>query len=181
MKFIPTDLSGVIVIEPRVFEDARGFFFESYQKALFAEHGIGVEFLQDNHTLSAKGVLRGLHFQIAPKAQAKLVRVVSGKAFDVVVDVRRDSKTFGRSMSMVLSAGNRKMLYIPAGFAHGYCALEDGTEFLYKASDFYSPQHERGIRWDDPALGIPWPKLDRPYTLSDKDRHYPLLEDLEAH
>ncbi|MBI3315770.1 MAG: dTDP-4-dehydrorhamnose 3,5-epimerase [Candidatus Omnitrophica bacterium] len=181
MKFIKTSIPGVIVIEPKFYEDARGFFFESYQKEVFAKHGIATEFVQDNHTLSAKGVLRGLHFQIPPRAQAKLVRVIKGEAFDVVVDVRRGSKTFGRFVTLGLSSENKKMVYVPVGFAHGYCALKDGTEFLYKTSDLYSPEHERGLAWDDPALGIPWPKLDTGYLLSDKDRQYPTLKNLEVH
>ena len=175
MKFIETALPGVILIEPTVFQDERGFFFENYHKELFFKNGIREEFVQDNHSRSAKGVLRGLHYQTNPKAQAKLIRVVKGEAFDVAVDIRKGSKTFGKCVSHVLSAENKKMLYIPAGFAHGFCALEAGTEFLYKVSSVYSAAHERGILWNDPALAIPWPKLDAPYLLSEKDRKNPPL------
>ncbi len=166
-----------MIVEPRVFEDPRGFFFESYQKALFAEHHLPAEFVQDNHSFSKKGILRGLHFQTEPKAQAKLMRVVRGAIFDVAVDIRENSPTFGRHVSAVLSAENKKMLYIPAGFAHGFLALDD-AEVLYKASNVYSLQHERGILWNDPGLGIQWPKLDTPYLLSEKDQKYPTFREI---
>ena len=177
MKFNQTQIPNVIVIEPEVFDDLRGFFFEFYSKELFAKNDIHDDFVQDNHSASAKGVLRGMHFQIPPKAQAKLVKVIKGSAFDVVVDIRKNSKTFGKFVSHVLSAENKKMLYVPAGFAHGFCSLEDGTEFLYKVSDFYSAKHERGIVWNDPTIAIPWPKIDSGYILSEKDRKYPLLKE----
>lgn len=176
MKFTPTEIPGVILIEPQVFGDARGFFFESYHRGLFAENGIRVDFVQDNESHSAKGVLRGLHYQIAPREQAKLVRVTAGKAFDVVVDIRKGSPTYGRAVSQILSAENKKMVFAPAGFAHGFCALEDGTEFLYKVTDFYDPALERGIVWNDPTLAIPWPRLDVPYLISDKDKKHPPLK-----
>ena len=175
MKFISTPLEGVLVIEQVVFSDARGSFCETYSAEPFHANGVADIFVQDNHSISAKGVLRGLHYQIEPKAQAKLVRVVQGEAFDVVVDIRPGSKTFGRFVAEVLSAANRKMLYVPKGFAHGFLALTDGTELLYKVSDYYSPSHERGILWNDPAVGIPWPKLVGGALLSDKDKKYPLL------
>jgi dTDP-4-dehydrorhamnose 3,5-epimerase len=178
MNFIKTDIDGVIVIEPEVFRDTRGFFFESYRKKLFAANGIKDDFVQDNVSSSAQGVLRGLHYQIAPRAQAKLMRVLRGSVFDVVVDIRPRSKTFGKFFSIMLSADNKKMLYIPKGFAHGFCVMEAGTEFLYKVSDYYSPEHERGILWSDPALAIPWPKLDCALILSDKDKKYPFLNSL---
>ncbi len=178
MKFIPAQIPDVVLIEPRVHEDRRGFFLEFYNKDLFQKNGIGVHFVQDNHSTSEKGVVRGLHFQIAPRMQAKLVKVIRGSAFDVVVDIRKGSPTFGKYVSHILSAENKKMLYVPAGFAHGFCALEDGTEFLYKVSDFYSARHERGIIWNDPAIAIPWPKLDVDTVLSEKDKHYPRLKDL---
>ncbi len=178
MKFTPSAIPDVLIIEPRVFSDERGFFFENYSKELFAKNGIRVEFVQDNHSRSSKGVLRGLHYQGAPKAQAKLVRVIKGEAFDVVVDIRKDSKTFGRIVSDILSEENKKMLFIPPGFAHGFCALKEGTEFVYKVSELYSPEHERGILWNDPALAIPWPKLDTGYLLSEKDKRYPTLKEL---
>lgn len=177
MKFTPTKLSGVLIIQPRVFEDERGFFLEEYRKDIFAQNGIEVDFVQDNHALSKKGSLRGLHYQAAPKAQAKLVRVMRGKVFDVVVDVRPGSKTFGQHVTQVLDADAKTILFVPAGFAHGYLTLSDEAEFLYKTSDFYSPAHERGIRWDDPGIRIDWPKLDRPYTLSAKDKALPSLQE----
>jgi len=176
MNFIHTDIDGVIVIEPKVFKDTRGFFYESYHKKLFAANGIKDSFVQDNLSSSARGVLRGLHYQTAPRAQAKLVRVLQGAVYDVAVDIRPRSDTFGKFFAITLSAENSKMLYIPEGFAHGFCALEEGTEFLYKVSDYYSPEHERGILWSDPGLAIPWPKLDIPFILSEKDQKYPLLK-----
>ena len=179
MKFTPTDIPDVVLVEPGVFQDKRGFFFESYRRDLFLKHGIRADFVQDNHSLSKKGALRGLHTQIAPKEQAKLVRVVRGEVFDVVVDIRPGSKSFGRHVSQVLSAANKKMLFVPAGFAHGYLTLSDEAEFLYKVSELYSPAHERGLRWDDAALGIEWPKLDAPYLLSEKDKTFPGLKEFK--
>ena len=175
VNFIKTSIEGVIVVEPKVYDDPRGFFYESYRKKLFVQNGIKDNFVQDNVSASAKGVLRGLHYQIAPRAQAKLMRVLRGSVYDAVVDIRPRSKTFGKFFSITLSAENKKMLYIPKGFAHGFCVLEEGTEFMYKVSDYYSPEHERGILWSDPALSIPWPKLDRAFILSDKDKKYPNL------
>jgi len=169
----------VIIIKPKVLSDSRGFFYESYRKKLFVQNGITDDFVQDNVSSSVKGVLRGLHYQIAPRAQAKLMRVLRGSVYDVVVDIRPRSKTFGKFFSIILSAENRKMLYIPKGFAHGFCVLEEGTEFLYKVSDYYSPEHERGILWSDPGLSIPWPGIDRAFILSEKDRKYPTLKDLK--
>ncbi|PIQ87338.1 MAG: dTDP-4-dehydrorhamnose 3,5-epimerase [Candidatus Omnitrophica bacterium CG11_big_fil_rev_8_21_14_0_20_45_26] len=177
MKFTPLKIPDVILIEPNVHGDGRGFFFESYHEKVFAEHGINDRFVQDNHSSSVKGVLRGLHYQIAPKAQAKLIRVIRGSIFDVAVDIRKDSKTFGQHVTMTLTAEKREMLYIPAGFAHGFCVLENGTEVFYKVSDFYSPADERGILWNDPKLAIPWPPLKIDYLLSERDRkHPPFLE-----
>jgi dTDP-4-dehydrorhamnose 3,5-epimerase len=178
MNFIRTEIDGLIIIEPKVFDDARGYFFESYRRDLFAQNGITDEFVQDNYSSSRKGVLRGLHFQIAPKAQAKLLRVTRGSVFDVAVDLREGSGTFGKHFGLILSAENKKMFYIPKGFAHGFCVLEEGTEFFYKCSDYYSPAHERGIIWNDPQLAIPWPVLDREFILSDKDGKYPKLGDV---
>ena len=180
MNFIPTKLPGVLLIEPQVFSDARGFFFESYRTDLFKKNGIDVDFVQDNHSRSAKGTLRGLHYQIAPREQAKLVRVGRGEAFDVVVDIRRDSRTFGKWEGHRLNEENRKMLFVPAGFAHGFLAMKENTEFLYKVSDVYSPQHERGILWNDPGLGIEWPPLDTPYILSDKDKKFPTISRMQV-
>jgi dTDP-4-dehydrorhamnose 3,5-epimerase len=177
MKFTALDIPDVIVIEPRVFSDSRGYFFESYRKDLFIQHGITESFVQDNNSFSALGVLRGLHYQIPPKAQAKLVRVLQGRIFDVVVDIRRNSPTFGRHVAVTLSSSEKKMIFVPIGFAHGFLALEEGTEVLYKVSQEYSPEHERGILWSDATLGILWPKLQVPISLSPKDRHYPVLHD----
>ena len=178
MKFTPTKFPEVLIIEPAVFGDTRGFFYESFHEEVFAQNGIRVHFVQDNHSRSAKGVLRALHFQVQPKEQAKLIRVISGEVFDVVVDIREDSKTFGQYFHSILSAENKKMLYIPPGFAHGFLALKDHTEFLYKVSNFYSPEHERGILWNDPALQHPWPKLDTEYILSEKDKKNPTLHEI---
>lgn len=169
-------MEGVIVIEPKVYNDSRGFFYESYRQKLFADHGIKDNFVQENVSTSSQGVLRGLHYQTAPRAQAKLMRVLRGSVYDVAVDLRKRSPTYGKFFAVTLSAGNKKMLYIPRGFAHGFCVLEEGTEFLYKVSDYYSPEHERGILWSDPGLAIPWPKLDRDFILSDKDKKYPVLK-----
>ena len=178
MKFTSTKFPEVILIEPKVFGDSRGFFYESYREDLFAQNGIRARFVQDNQSRSAKGVLRALHFQVKPKAQEKLIRVVSGEVFDVVVDVRQGSKTFGQYFHTTLSAENTKMLYIPKGFAHGFLALKDDTEFIYKVSDFYSPEHERGILWNDPSISIPWPKLDVEYILSEKDKKSATLHEV---
>jgi dTDP-4-dehydrorhamnose 3,5-epimerase len=177
MKFKALSIPDVILIEPRVFEDPRGFFYESYREDLFFQNGITQKFVQDNHSRSTKGVLRGLHYQISPRAQAKLVRVVKGEVFDVAVDIRKDSKTFGKYVGELLNENNKRMMYIPLGFAHGYLTLRDHTEFLYKCSDFYSPQPERGILWDDRDIAISWPKIDIDFILSEKDKKYPSLKD----
>lgn len=180
MKVVGTPLPGLKLIEPRRFEDARGFFFESWNARTFAEHDIHGPFVQDNHSGSAKGVLRGLHYQIA-QPQGKLVRVVRGAAFDVAVDIRRNAPSFGRWAGIELSAENGRMLWIPPGFAHGFLSLEDDTELLYKCTDFYAPEHERCILWSDPGIGIAWP-LDsgaRP-LMAAKDRDAPLLRDAEV-
>lgn len=178
MKFTRLEIPEVVLIEPKVFDDDRGFFFEAYRSDVFKKNGISTSFIQDNHSCSMRGVLRGLHFQIPPRAQAKLVRVIKGEVFDVAVDIRRKSKTFGRYVTTNLSASNKRMLYVPVGFAHGFCVLEDNTEFLYKVSDFYSPQHESGVIWNDPSIAVPWPKLDVPYILSEKDKKFPLFKEL---
>ncbi len=178
MKFTELEIPGVILIEPTVFEDPRGYFYESYHEEIFAQHGITAKFVQDNQSRSQKGALRGLHYQILPKAQAKLIRVIKGEVFDVAVDIRKGSKTFGKSVGIHLSEKNRRMLFIPEDFAHGYCVLENNTELLYKVSAFYSPEQERGILWNDPFLAIKWPKLDQDYILSEKDKKYPSFKDL---
>ena len=169
MNAIPTGIPGLFVFEPRVFGDARGFFFESYNREAFrAATGLDIDFVQDNHSKSSKGVLRGLHYQLPPKAQGKLVRVVQGEVFDVAVDIRRSSPTFGRWVGEVLSAENKKQLWIPPGFAHGFVTLSETAEFLYKTTDTYSPEHERCIRWDDAHLAIDW-RLEAPPLVSAKD------------
>lgn len=167
MNFTPSELPDVLIIQPRVFEDERGFFLESYQKERFAAAGIPFEFVQDNHSLSLRGVLRGLHYQIQ-QAQGKLIRVVSGEVFDVAVDIRRSSPTFGQWMGINLSAENKAMLWIPPGFAHGFYVLSEQAEVLYKATDYYAPQWERTILWNDPSLGIRWPEGPAP-VVSAKD------------
>jgi len=169
VKATPTAIPDLLWIEPKVFGDARGFFFESYNRQAFqAATGLDVDFVQDNHSKSAKGVLRGLHFQLPPKAQGKLVRVVAGEVFDVAVDIRRNSPTFGHWVGEILSADNKKQFWIPPGFAHGFVTLSESAEFLYKTTDYYAPEFERCIRWDDPALAIDW-QLDVPPLVSAKD------------
>jgi dTDP-4-dehydrorhamnose 3,5-epimerase len=162
-----TSLNDVLVLEPKVFGDARGFFFESYNEKSFRELGLPTRFVQDNQSGSRKGVLRGLHYQIK-QPQGKLVRALRGEIFDVAVDVRRDSPQFGQWFGLVLSEENRKMLWIPPGFAHGFLVMSEFAEVAYKASDLYAPEHERSLLWNDPAIGIEWP-LDAEPTLSAKD------------
>ena len=170
MKATPTKIPDVWVIEPRVFGDERGFFFESYNEKAFNEAtGNTLPFVQDNHSKSVKGVLRGLHYQLPPKAQGKLVRVVQGEVFDVAVDIRKDSPTFGQWVGEVLSADNKKQLWIPPGFAHGFLTLSDTAEFLYKTTDYWSPEHERAIIWNDATLNIEWPLNGMQPTLAAKD------------
>ena len=169
MKAIPTAIAGVLVLEPRVFGDARGFFFESWNRRAFAEAvGHDVEFVQDNHSASERNVLRGLHYQVR-QAQGKLVRVVAGEVYDVAVDLRRSSPTFGKWVGERLSADNRRMMWVPPGLAHGFLVLSERAEFLYKTTDYYAPEHERSLLWNDPALGIDWP-LDGEPILAAKDR-----------
>lgn len=170
MNVIETPIPDLLIIEPKVFGDERGFFFESFNQKAFREAtGLNVEFVQDNHSKSAKNVLRGLHYQIAPHAQGKLVRVTQGEVFDVAVDIRNGSKTFGNWFGTTLTGENKKQLWIPPGFAHGFVTLSDTAEFLYKTTDYYSPEHERCIAWDDPDIGIQWP-LNAAPVLSGKDR-----------
>ena len=171
--FTPTTLPGVVVIEPEVFEDERGFFMEIYKRSEFVAAGLDVDFVQENHSRSVRGTLRGLHLQRPPKAQGKLVRAIEGEIFDVAVDIRPDSPTFGRWESVTLSAENRRSIYIPAGYAHGFCVLSAEAQVVYKTTDEYAPELEWGVRWDDPVLGIPWP-LSAP-TLSRRDSNWPRL------
>ncbi|HEX8654739.1 MAG TPA: dTDP-4-dehydrorhamnose 3,5-epimerase [Allosphingosinicella sp.] len=180
MKVLDTALPEVKLIEPKLFGDDRGFFLESWNARTFAEAGIDAAFVQDNHSRSARGVLRGLHYQMV-RPQGKLVRVVAGRAFDVAVDIRRSSPHFGQWVGYELSAENKRMLWVPGGFAHGFLALEDGTDFLYKCTDYYAPEHDRSIRWDDPAIGIEWPLDGIEPILSGKDAAAPLLADAETY
>jgi dTDP-4-dehydrorhamnose 3,5-epimerase len=169
MNVTATSIPDVLMIEPRVFGDARGFFFESWNRRRFSElAGRDVDFVQDNHSMSARGVLRGLHYQVR-QPQGKLVRVIAGEVFDVAVDLRRSSPTFGRSVGMVLSAENRRMPWVPEGFAHGFLVMSEAAEFLYKTTDYYAPEHERSLLWNDPALGIDWPLGGREPMLKPKD------------
>jgi dTDP-4-dehydrorhamnose 3,5-epimerase len=168
MNVTPTALPDVLLIEPRVFGDDRGFFFESWNERAFAAAGLPMTFVQDNHSRSHRGVLRGLHYQIV-HAQGKLVRAIVGEVFDVAVDMRRSSPTFARSMHCVLSASNKRMLWIPPGFAHGFLVLSEVAEFVYKTTDYWSPEHERTLLWNDPALNIPWPANAAAPTLAPKD------------
>jgi dTDP-4-dehydrorhamnose 3,5-epimerase len=171
MNVIPTSLPGVLLLEPRVFPDARGFFLESYNRQAFAKAGISCEFVQDNHSRSCRHTLRGMHYQLPPRAQDKLVRVLAGEIYDVAVDLRPDSPTFGRWEGFHLSADNFRMLFIPKGFAHGFCVLSESADLFYKCSDLYAPELQGGFRWDDPAVGITWP-VTTP-LLSDRDRQHP--------
>ena len=169
MQIIATTIPDVLVLEPRVFGDERGFFFESWNQREFARLGLPTHFVQDNHSKSARGILRGLHYQ-TQQVQGKLVRVVAGEVFDVAVDMRRGSPTLGRWAGALLSAENRRMMWIPPGFAHGFYVTADSAEFIYKCTDFYAPEHEVSLRWDDPAIGIDWPLIDgKPPVLSVKD------------
>ena len=178
MRVVPTSLPDVLLIEPRVFEDERGFFFESFNRRSYADAGIDADFVQDNHSRSTRGVLRGLHYQIE-HAQGKLVRVTVGEVFDVAVDLRRSSPRFGQHVALSLSAANRRMLFIPPGFAHGFLVLSDAAEFLYKTTDYWYPAHERTLRWNDPALGIAWPSATP--TLATKDAAGALLADADTY
>ena len=179
MRVIATAIPDVLIIEPKVFGDERGFFFESFNHRQFAELlGRDIVFVQDNHSSSAKNVLRGLHFQIQ-QPQGKLVRVVQGAVFDVALDIRKNSATFGQHVGLELSAENKQMLWIPEGFAHGFMVISETAEFLYKTTDYYAPEYERSIAWNDPALAIQWPIKDEP-TLSEKDQQALLLSVTEC-
>ena len=180
MKIVPTAIPDLLIIEPKVFGDERGFFFESFNKRRFTElTGVTAEFVQDNHSKSARHVLRGLHYQIQ-QAQGKLVRAVAGEGFDVAVDIRKSSPTFGKSVTVNLSAENKRMLWIPPGFAHGFVVLSESAEFLYKTTDFYAPEFERSILWSDPALNIDWQLNGALPLLAAKDQAGRLLKDAEV-
>ena len=178
MNLIKTDIPEVVLLEPKVFGDDRGFFFESWNARTLKDLGIDASFVQDNHSYSQRGVLRGLHYQIQ-QPQGKLVRVIAGEVFDVALDVRRSSPTFGKWVSFMLSADNKRIAWIPPGFAHGFCVTSVSAEFLYKTTDYYSPQYERSVAWNDPALNIPWPLNGIEPQLSAKDRAGVLLKDAE--
>jgi dTDP-4-dehydrorhamnose 3,5-epimerase len=181
MQFTNTELPDVILIQPRIFEDQRGFFLESYQKERFAAAGIHADFVQNNHSASTKGVLRGLHYQIR-QPQGKLVRVVVGEIFDVAVDLRRHSPTFGHWVGVTLSSEKKNQLWVPPGFAHGFYVTSEKAEILYKATDYYAPQWERSLLWNDPMLGIHWPIIKGEIPiLSEKDRQGVLLSDAETY
>lgn len=175
--FKKLEVKDVQLIIPRVFDDDRGFFLESYKKSDFVLNGIKDEFNQDNHSKSTKGVLRGLHFQIAPKVQSKIVRCIKGEILDVAVDLRKNSPTFKKWVSVILSEENKNMLYIPEGFAHGFVVLSDEVEILYKASNEYSKEYDRGIRWNDPDINVNW-NIDFEPVLSEKDKQQPFLKDI---
>ena len=179
MGVVRTSIPDVLILEPKVFGDDRGFFFESFNQQTFQNlTGVKANFVQDNHSKSAANVLRGLHYQIE-QAQGKLVRVTAGEVFDVAVDIRRQSATYGKWVGMLLSAENKRQLWIPPGFAHGFVVLKDNTEFLYKTTDYYAPQHERCIRWDDPTIAIEWPIAQAP-ILSGKDQQGLALSEAEV-
>ncbi len=175
MKLIPTAIPEVVLLEPKVFGDDRGFFFESWNKRTFTELGITADFVQDNHSKSQKNVLRGLHYQIE-NAQGKLVRVTAGEVYDVAVDLRRSSPTFGQWVGFTLSAADKRMAWIPPGFAHGFCVTSESAEFLYKTTDYWSPAHERTLLWNDPQLAIPWPLSGEPLLAAKDATGTPLAE-----
>ena len=176
-NFIKTEIDGVIIVEPRVFGDERGYFMETYQETAFKEAGISSDFVQDNQSKSRKGVLRGLHFQ-NNHPQAKLVRVIKGEVFDVAVDLRKDSKSYGKWVGVLLSEANKRQFYVPRGFAHGFLVLSEEAEFVYKCDDFYHPEDEGGVMWNDPDIGIEWPTIDAEILLSEKDKKHPKFKEL---
>ena len=181
MKATPTAIPEVMLIEPKVFGDARGFFCESFNQAAFnAATGTAFEFVQDNHSRSSKGVLRGLHYQLPPHAQGKLVCVVRGAVWDVAVDIRQNSATFGQWVGQELTEDNHKQFWIPPGFAHGFVVLSESADVVYKTTNYYAPQSERGLMWNDPDIGIAWPDLGMEFWLSDKDQKQPLLRNTEV-
>ena len=177
MPFIKTPFSGLLIFEPNVFEDSRGYFFESFNKKIFSEQGIGINFVQDNQASSSFGVIRGLHFQKEPFAQTKLIRVLSGEIIDAVVDIRKNSPTYGRAFTIALSSKNKKQLLVPKGFAHGYSVISQTAEVFYKCDEFYHKESEGGIAWNDPALNIDWRIPADEVIISEKDQNYTRLED----
>ena len=179
MNITPTELAGLLIVEPKVFGDARGYFFESYQRERYLAAGIDADFVQDNCSRSCRGTLRGLHYQ-RTRPQAKLVFVTRGEVVDVAVDLRRASPTFGRSYSAVLNETNHRQMFVPPGFAHGFCVTSDSADFCYKCTDYYVPTDERTLLWNDPALQIEWPAVE-PFILSEKDRHGIPLRDAEVY
>lgn len=178
MNILETSIKDLLIIEPRVFGDDRGFFLESWNRKVFAELGLDLDFVQDNHSRSSRGVLRGLHFQ-NPNPQGKLVRVIAGRAWDVAVDLRKSSPTFGKWEGLELSADNKRMFWVPPGFAHGFVALEDGTDFVYKCTEYYDPANEHSLLWNDPAVGIDWPLEGLKPQLSPKDTEAKTLAEIE--
>ncbi len=179
MKFTPLAIPDLLILEPNVFEDQRGFFFESFNQFEFDKTiGSKITFVQDNHSKSTKGVLRGLHYQIPPKGQGKLIRVIRGEIYDVAVDLRKTSPTFGQWVGEVISAANKKQIWIPEGFAHGFVTLSDDAEILYKATDFYSPIHEQCLIWNDPKINITWPSIKNNFIISHKDTNGKSLSEL---
>ncbi|MCM3194144.1 dTDP-4-dehydrorhamnose 3,5-epimerase [Priestia megaterium] len=178
MNIIKTKFEDAVLIEPKVFGDHRGFFTESYNKEMFQQNGIDMDFIQDNHSLSQQpGTLRGMHYQLNDRAQTKLVRVTRGAIYDVIVDIRKGSPTYGEWQGFILSADNKRQLLVPKGFAHGFCTIVENTEVQYKVDELYSPEHDRGIAWNDPALNIDWP-FNNP-VLSDKDTKHPTLAEAD--
>lgn len=182
MEFREFDLAGPFEIRPRKIEDERGYFSEIFRLNMFAERAPGVQFVQENQSLSVRaGTIRGLHFQTNPVAQGKLVRCLAGKLVDIAVDLRVDSPTFGRSISVILSSDENNQLWVPVGFGHGFCTLEPNTVISYRVTSYYSPEHDKGVAWDDPDIGIDWPDVADPETLSGKDRRMPSLAELPAY
>jgi dTDP-4-dehydrorhamnose 3,5-epimerase len=179
MELLNTAIPGVLLLRPARFQDERGFFSETFRQSWMEEAGLPTSWVQDNHSMSAAvGTVRGLHFQVPPRAQDKLVRVVRGSVFDVAVDLRLGSRSYGRHVAVTLSAAGGEQLLVLRGFAHGFCTLEPDTEVLYKVTDYYSPEHDRGLCWDDPALGIDWPMAAEAVLVSERDRRHPVLADL---
>ena len=181
MEVIKTDIEGVVIIEPRIFRDERGYFYESFSQREFEEKVCRTIFVQDNQSKSSYGVLRGLHFQKPPYAQSKLVRCIKGTVLDVSVDIRKGSPTFGKYVAVELSEDNHRQFFIPRGFAHGYLVLEDNTIFSYKCDNFYNPESERGLKFDDPKIGIDWPVPTTSLILSEKDKKHPSLAEVEPY